>query len=737
MIGPDLLWAFIQLYIDDCLAATKTRRAHLFVFESLLKRFDEHDIRLARDKCEFMVSELKWLGYILSGEGIAPDPEKLNCINKIPVPTSKASLSKFLNMSQWHLSEFSPKFSKLAADLWPMTSSKESVRFDWSSEHGRSFEGIKKLCCEKLMRTHFRDDVPSQIVVDASGGALTAILVQDGRMVYCVSRTLNAKERERPAIVLEAMAIRFACKKFRVYILGRRTPVYTDHKPLVGIFKKGEHDNTWIRDCLVNTSEFDLDIRYVEGLYNIADYWTRVNLDPSTDRPDSSVAVINWDVKGWSQFYADSDIREMSELKSRDSAMGKEVLVRGKWKLFVPILKRRALCWSVHAEKHLGVVRLNEMLESYHWPQKLESIQLFVDGCSCALGKERRRPRVPLSQLKSISADGPLELVAIDCFNYNNMDHLTVMDIYSSMLFVYELPDGHSRTEVSRAYDSWESLFGAPGRLLCDRGEEMNLVLENRLFSRTSALHPEGNSKLERAHLTLGDLCRVHDVMPVKGVEFYRTDEMRKLFYGRDIALAKDINYGPDMDLKRSFKVGDLVSRFIQRRSRGKHEDVWTTPRRVIAKVGDRNYIVTDARGKGRATVHVNDLKRVVMSSGLDWTLNKALLCKFLTEWQLEAEDLLLFNSFGEALSASWAGKKILVPINLRECDAVLKKFTADEPELVLWVVPHLPGELWFQKLEALPALWCKLPGKSGDLVDSFYDPIGTFCFDLWFVLLG
>ena len=76
----------------------------------------------------------------------------------------------------------------------------------------------------------------------------------------------------------------------------------------------------------------------------------------------------------------------------------------------------------------------------------------------------------------------------------------------------------------------------SPGRLLCDRGEEIDLVLENRLFSRTSALHPEGNSKLERAHLTLGDLCRVHDVMPVKGVEFYRTDEMHKLFYGKDIA---------------------------------------------------------------------------------------------------------------------------------------------------------------------------------------------------------
>ena len=155
VIGQELLWLFVQLYIDDCLAATKTRRSHLYVLKKLLDRFDQYDLRLAREKCKFLRSSVDWLGHMLDEYGVYPNPEKLRCIEKIPVPACKEDVRQFMHMAQWHLKDYAPHFSKHAAKLWPLTSTKREVRWQWGMVEQRAFESLKGLCSTKLMRTHF------------------------------------------------------------------------------------------------------------------------------------------------------------------------------------------------------------------------------------------------------------------------------------------------------------------------------------------------------------------------------------------------------------------------------------------------------------------------------------------------------------------------------------------------------------------------------------------------------
>ena len=65
-------------------------------------------------------------------------------------------------------------------------------------------------------------------------------------------------------------------------------------------------------------------------------------------------------------------------------------------------------------------------------------------------------------------------------------------------------------------------------------------------------------------------------------IRHYRTEEQRRLFYGRPQAETKALDFGPSGAVRRSFAVGDVVARFIPRRSRAKHQDVWTEPQRVL-----------------------------------------------------------------------------------------------------------------------------------------------------------
>jgi hypothetical protein len=302
-------------------------------------------------------------------------------------------------------------------------------------------------------------------------------------------------------------------------------------------------------------------------------------------------------------------------------------------------------------------------------------------------------------------------------------------------VFVLVLGENHAQETVLLRYEEFESIFGVPGRLLSDRGVEFGLITGVQ-FSRTAAYHPEGNSLIERFHKELANLCRIHNCLPVDAVKFYRTDNMRQLFFQRDPVESKEVDYGAHGQVVRSFQVDDLVQRFVPRRSRTKASDVWSLPMRVCRKLGDRDYVVFD--GYRRFTCHVNDLKKVIIPSGAGWQVNQTILNACWDEWQVDPADFAPgCNSIADALQVCWSSKKIFLPVCLREQSLVLDKFNQEKPEFVVWVVPNLPAEDWFKKLEALPALWIPLAKAEDSLVDPFGDPVGLFCIDLWIVLMG
>ena len=74
----------------------------------------------------------------------------------------------------------------------------------------------------------------------------------------CVSRALTDAERKYSAIEKEMLGVKYSCRKFRVYILGRKTDVHTDHRPyFIGIFLKLELDNKRLQSMKNDVCEFD------------------------------------------------------------------------------------------------------------------------------------------------------------------------------------------------------------------------------------------------------------------------------------------------------------------------------------------------------------------------------------------------------------------------------------------------------------------------------------------------
>ena len=93
-----------------------------------------------------------------------------------------------------------------------------------------------------------------------------AILEQGGRVIAYASSALNQAEKQYSVIQQECLAIVFALKQFRHYLLGRLFELLTDHVPLQWLSSQ-KMEGLLCRWALA-MQEFDLVIKYRKGCHN-------------------------------------------------------------------------------------------------------------------------------------------------------------------------------------------------------------------------------------------------------------------------------------------------------------------------------------------------------------------------------------------------------------------------------------------------------------------------------------
>ena len=150
-------------------------------------------MRLKLNKCLFAGSRVVYLGFVVSREGIAPDPQKVEAVGAFPQPHDVKSLRSFLGLASYYR-HFVRVFSSVANPLFTLT--KKDVDFVRSEACELAFHQLKKLLTEAQVLAFPEYDRGFLLETDASGAVLGAVLAQkqdDGtvRPVAYVSRTLQ------------------------------------------------------------------------------------------------------------------------------------------------------------------------------------------------------------------------------------------------------------------------------------------------------------------------------------------------------------------------------------------------------------------------------------------------------------------------------------------------------------------------------------------------------------------
>ncbi|GFU77046.1 hypothetical protein TNCV_3729121 [Trichonephila clavipes] len=153
---------FCFVYLDDILCYSENAeepRSHL---RTIFQRLSSYGLKLIISKCVFGVTELIFLGHLITPDSFKPLPDKVQAVLDYKQPETVGSLRKFLGLLN---------FYRRKKDLKPL---------NWSSEAITAFQRCKQALADAALLAHPSPSVPLALHVDASdyaiGGALQKVL---------------------------------------------------------------------------------------------------------------------------------------------------------------------------------------------------------------------------------------------------------------------------------------------------------------------------------------------------------------------------------------------------------------------------------------------------------------------------------------------------------------------------------------------------------------------------------
>lgn len=233
---------FLGVYIDDLLIYSETEEDHIKHIEWVLDKLYLANMRVNLDKSQFFKTDVEYLGFIVSREGIKTCPSKVEAIRRFPAPETLHDLRSFLGLAGYYR-RFVKDYADIAKPLTDMLrgdngkiSANKSKRttISLNEEQTSAFDKLRSILSSEDVVLLYPDYTePFELTTDASSKGIGAVLSQKGRPLTMISRSLKDNEINFATNERELLAIVWALKKLRNYLYGvKNLIIYTDHQPL-------------------------------------------------------------------------------------------------------------------------------------------------------------------------------------------------------------------------------------------------------------------------------------------------------------------------------------------------------------------------------------------------------------------------------------------------------------------------------------------------------------------------
>ena len=247
----------------------------------ILNQLEKAGYRASKRKSEFFMNRKKWLGHEIDENGIKPNEEKIEAIQKLNPPKNTKELKSFLGAIQY-MAKFLPKLSEQTDRLRKLL--KKNEPWNWGEEKQKDFEKIKRMLTEGPCLAYYAKDKDNIVTTDASTTGLGITLWQkqdDGntKPIAYGSRCLNETEKKYSIGKLGLLAVVWGLEKFRFYLYGKKVYLYTDHQALEPLIKRNRCNKQYgarLTRCLDRLTHFVISIQHIAGSnLKFTDYLSR------------------------------------------------------------------------------------------------------------------------------------------------------------------------------------------------------------------------------------------------------------------------------------------------------------------------------------------------------------------------------------------------------------------------------------------------------------------------------
>ncbi|GAU48779.1 hypothetical protein TSUD_406220 [Trifolium subterraneum] len=256
---------FVVIFIDDILIYSKDPQEHAEHLRIVLNILREKQLYVKFSKCEFWLSEVKFLGHVISQGGVFVDPSKVEAVLNWERPRTVSEIRSFLGLAGYYR-RFILGFSEIALPLTRLT--RKGAAFVWDELCENSFNLLKQKLTSAPVLVIPDPDKKYVVYCDASNKGLGCVLMQEGAVVAYASRQLKPHEENYPTHDLELAAIIFALKIWRHHLYGVQFALYSDHKSLRYLFDQKDL-NMRQRKWMEYLKDFDFELNYHPGKANV------------------------------------------------------------------------------------------------------------------------------------------------------------------------------------------------------------------------------------------------------------------------------------------------------------------------------------------------------------------------------------------------------------------------------------------------------------------------------------
>ena len=530
---------FVVTYVDNIVVVSKSLSEHVTHLKVVIKRLTSVNITLNMEKVVVARSCIAILGYLVSVDGIAADPEKVQALSNWPFPISSDQVASFLglfNFLRSHIKGAATLTKRLDESKFSNSIFKRMIGDPTIlAEMRQEFNDVKSSLLKLSLLVYPNFELPFAVTTDASDRGIGAVLTQANvddtapdytRIIALASRKLHSYELNYSTYKKELLAVVFALSKFEHYLLAapRDFCIYTDHRALIYMLDKKEVHRT-VSGWADIIQQFTFKVRHLPGKHNL--------VADALSRTDSSEEIITINVVNQHQTSEDDDhdvdSREyvvvdtdeenlVVKLKSSDKSH-EPLLSRLDWVKVVsaekkspPQEEREVLIKKVHDAGHFGVEKIFKHL--YHklnlyWPRMRTDIDRLVSGClQCLRWNVVRHGYHPLH---SPLAPWPWNMVSIDLStsfpksSRGNTVLLIIIDHFTGFVILKPLQSKEASVVAAALYEVF-CIFGFPSNLKSDEGTEFaNAILKSLcdklkiLKSFSAPYSPYMNGKVERS----------------------------------------------------------------------------------------------------------------------------------------------------------------------------------------------------------------------------------------------